>query len=433
MAKLTEQQKSRILAGTLGRGVLSRELGIKESEARKMIELVKAEAERAAKQKTGGVTEAMRTQIVEGKLGRLALSKQLGIKEHEARKIIEAIRSEKQKPVVAQKPVATVVPKAAPVAAKVETPKEDHLGARFRETDKRADERDAKIVELYSTGEYKSQKTVAALVGCSESTVGEVLKRAGVKARRPGSPAAKVAAPEPKELKWFASTKFINIIADGKTYTADSTHESFRKALDLCIAGDVLKALGLINVAKGVSQYGKGNLKIENDVVTYKGLEIGGSVVKRIIANMHDNKPFDYLVAFLEKLLLNPNKKAIEGLFDFLEHNDIEITKDGFVHAYRRCTDKYTDFYTGKMSNKVGETVKLDRSKCDSSDATCSSGLHIAAKTYIPHYHGGQGRILLVQVDPQHVIAVPKDYNGSKLRCCEFKVLKDITSTFGKH
>ncbi|ADM79971.1 membrane integrity protector [Aeromonas phage phiAS5] len=432
MAKLTEQQKARILAGTLGRGVLARELNIGESAARKMIELVKEEDRLAkAKQPSNGVTEAMRKEILEGKLGRTVLAKRLNIKESEARKIIEAIRGNVA-PATKAAPVAkpaVVAPKAAPVVPKKE---DTHLGARFHEADKRADERDAKIVELYTTGEYKSQKTVASLVGCSESTVGEVLKRKGVKARRPGSPA--VAPVEtPKELKWFASTKFINIMADGKTYTADSSHEQFRKALDLCIAGDVLKALGLINVAKGVSSYAKGQLKVENDVVTYKGLEIGGSVVKRIISNMHDGKPFGHLVAFLEKLLLNPNKKAIEGLFDFLEHNDIEITTDGFVHAYRRCTTDYKDFYTGKLSNKVGETVKLDRAKCDSSDATCSAGLHVAARHYIPNYHGGQGRILLVQVDPQHVVAVPKDYKGAKMRCCEFKVLKDITKEFGKH
>lgn len=432
MAKLTEQQKSRILAGTLGRGVLSRELGIKESEARKMIELVKAEAERAAKQKTGGVTEAMRTQIVEGKLGRLALSKQLGIKEHEARKIIEAIRSEKQKPVVAQKPVAPVVPKAAPVAAKVETPKEDHLGARFRETDKRADERDAKIVELYSTGEYKSQKTVAALVGCSESTVGEVLKRAGVKARRPGSTAAKVAAPEPKELKWFASTKFINIIADGKTYTADSTHESFRKALDLCIAGDVLKALGLINVAKGVSSYAGGNIEIKNDTVFFKGMEVGNSVVTRIIESMHDNKPFHQWVRFLEKLLANPNKRVINELYKFLDAKDIVVNDEGDVVAYRRVRNDYKDFHSGTVLYKIGTDVKMDRSKCDESSATCSRGLHLCSKSYLPQFHGGSGKILECTVSPTDIVSIPSDYNSAKMRTCKMFVKRELTEAQAK-
>ncbi|AUE22873.1 membrane integrity protector [Aeromonas phage Ah1] len=426
MAKLTEQQKARILAGTLGRVVLARELGIKESEARKMIELVKAEAEREAKQKTGGVTEAMRQEIVAGKLGRVALSKKLGIKEHEARKIIEAIRSEKPKTADVQKPVA----KVAPVAPKAEVEKkEDHLGARFRETDKRADERDAKIVELYSTGEYKSQKTVAALVGCSESTVGEVLKRAGVKARRPGSPAAKVEpkVEAPKELKWFASTKFINIMADGKTFTADSSHESFRKALDLCIAGDVLKALGLINVAKGVSSYAGTNIEIKNDTVYFKGMEVGNSVVERIIQSMHEGKPFEKWVRFLEKLLANPNKRVVGELFKFLEAKDIVVNDKGDVVAYRRVRNDYKDFHSGTVLYKVGTEVKMDRSKCDESSATCSRGLHLCSKGYLPHFHGGSGKILECTVSPTDIVSIPADYGSSKMRTCKMFVLREMT------
>lgn len=425
MAKLTEQQKARILAGTLGRVVLARELGIKESTARKMIELVKAEAEREAKQKTGGVTvtEAMRQEIVAGKLGRVALSKKLGIKEHEARKIIEAIRSEKPKTADVQKPVAKVAPKA-----EVEK-KEDHLGARFRETDKRADERDAKIVELYSTGEYKSQKTVAALVGCSESTVGEVLKRAGVKARRPGSPAAKVEpkVEAPKELKWFASTKFINIMADGKTFTADSSHESFRKALDLCIAGDVLKALGLINVAKGVSSYAGTNIEIKNDTVYFKGMEVGNSVVERIIQSMHEGKPFEKWVRFLEKLLANPNKRVVGELFKFLEAKDIVVNDKGDVVAYRRVRNDYKDFHSGTVLYKVGTEVKMDRSKCDESSATCSRGLHLCSKGYLPHFHGGSGKILECTVSPTDIVSIPADYGSSKMRTCKMFVLREMT------
>jgi hypothetical protein len=65
----------------------------------------------------------------------------------------------------------------------------------------------------------------------------------------------------------------------------------------------------------------------------------------------------------------------------------------------------------------------MERSQCDSNpDVTCSAGLHVAACSYA-WAHGGSGYKICVKVNPMNVVAIPKDYENQKMRCCEFVVL----------
>jgi hypothetical protein len=70
----------------------------------------------------------------------------------------------------------------------------------------------------------------------------------------------------------------------------------------------------------------------------------------------------------------------------------------------------------------------MDRSKVDDDPQhTCSSGLHVCADEYLKGYATGENnRTLVVEVNPANVVAVPYDYNFSKMRVCEYKVLTEI-------
>ncbi|UQJ95396.1 rIIB protein [Klebsiella phage CPRSB] len=96
--------------------------------------------------------------------------------------------------------------------------------------------------------------------------------------------------------------------------------------------------------------------------------------------------------------------------------------------------DNYKDLATGKFDNSPGVTVSMPRNMVDEDKTrTCSTGLHVAAKSYLPHYGGGVGRVIQVKVDPADVVAIPVDYNNAKMRVCRYKVMIDVTYGFSHY
>lgn len=358
-------------------------------------------------------------------LSRRVLAKEAGIKESQARKLIEDY--------LAQTKPSTQTTTKSPT----ESEKTQHL--------------DAKIEARLFSG--MSKRSIAAVLGCSRHYVDKieaiVKTKNNLANKQPSKPVVKsvakpvvksVAKPVDKksvevekepEYKWSVGQNFINIFVDGKSYTAGRDHAGFEKAAKLCIDGDIKGALALINIAKGITSYMRDSIKIERNVVTYKGLVIESGVTKRIVSSMYEGKPFEHLINFLEKLLLNPSYRAVKELYGFIEHADLEISPEGDVIAYKRVKSDYKDFYTGKFDNSVGATLKMERFLVnEDSQQTCSDGFHVAAKSYIPHYHGGSGRIVRCLVNPRDFVSIPVDYNNAKARVCEYTVLDDVTETF---
>jgi len=73
------------------------------------------------------------------------------------------------------------------------------------------------------------------------------------------------------------------------------------------------------------------------------------------------------------------------------------------------------------MTVKVGEPITMPREECDSDpEVTCSAGLHVGSMEYVHDFGYGGGVILEVLVSPRNVVAVPTDYNNTKMRTCEY-------------
>ncbi|MEX5385617.1 homocysteine methyltransferase, partial [Cronobacter muytjensii] len=116
----------------------------------------------------------------------------------------------------------------------------------------------------------------------------------------------------------------------------------------------------------------------------------------------------------------------------FISHNDLRLDKDGNILAYKVVRGDYLDKYTGTMDNSPGQVVKMKRNKVNPKDEeTCSFGLHVAARKYIPSYGSpGRDKVLLCRVNPKDFVSIPTDYNSMKARVCEYFVLKDVTENF---
>ena len=83
-----------------------------------------------------------------------------------------------------------------------------------------------------------------------------------------------------------------------------------------------------------------------------------------------------------------------------------------------------------QILNAVGETIEVQR-RCvdDNKDRGCSHGLHIGSYDYAEGWAGQDGKLLLVEFDPQDAVSVPTDCSFQKLRVSKYRVVADISDT----
>lgn len=136
---------------------------------------------------------------------------------------------------------------------------------------------------------------------------------------------------------------------------------------------------------------------------------------------------------FIEKVsesLEFNHAESTKDLFTFLEKNNLPITVNGDVLAYK-ILDKYNDntfvdCHTNSVLQKVGDEVYIPRNLVTiNRDLHCASGLHVCSVQYFSQFYRGNSSgqvIALVKVDPRDICSVPNDTN-SKVRCCRYQIL----------
>lgn len=163
----------------------------------------------------------------------------------------------------------------------------------------------------------------------------------------------------------------------------------------------------------------------DDSVIFIDGEPVPVDLSKRIVEYAAQRIPYRSLVNFWRRLRLNPSYRAVHGLFRFLAKNHFPITEDGHFLAYRSVTQDWKDHHTRTMDNSIGTVVKMPRNHVDEDPSqACSAGLHCSAYSYA-HGFGSDRRVVVVEVDPVNVVAVPFDENDQKMRVCEFKVLAE--------
>lgn len=219
----------------------------------------------------------------------------------------------------------------------------------------------------------------------------------------------------------------LTIFANGKVHTLGADHRSFNAAVEAVRANDLDRALTLVCPAKivveGTAQHPE--FRVADGVVTYKGDELKGYAIAKLLEMLAEQFPIDSLVNFIVRVQNNPSSRAVLELYEFLEKGELPLLPDGRFIAYKRIKDDWTDCHTGTISNAVGTVVEMSRNKVDDDPTrTCSHGLHVCSMGYLAHF-GGE-RVVAVAVAPEDVVAIPKDYDAQKMRCCKYEVLAEI-------
>lgn len=164
----------------------------------------------------------------------------------------------------------------------------------------------------------------------------------------------------------------------------------------------------------------------EDGTAMLNGKEVPEYMAKRLYAAMQQGMPVDGHIKYIENLAQNPSSTARERLTDFLTASSIGITSEGMLGCYKKVNSDYTDVRTGTMDNSIGQVVTMPRDDVDDDHRrSCSSGLHVCSEGYLNNYPGNA--VIYVTVNPKDVVAIPYDYNNSKMRVCKYTVAADVT------
>jgi hypothetical protein len=229
-------------------------------------------------------------------------------------------------------------------------------------------------------------------------------------------------------IRYLVTTKSIVVTIDASKYVLPPSDPHYKAVLEAIKAGkkeslsSILAPKTWKKVCDGVEMDGDGVFHIDR-VAIPSGMQV-------VVQSFIDMKlPVAPLVAFTRRLLRNPSLRSREMLYKFLEHNGHPITDDGKFIAYKKVRKDFKDIHTGKFDNSVGQSLRVPREEVDDDpNQTCSRGLHICAWEYLGNFGDGDDPVVEVEVDPEDVVAVPNDYNGTKMRVCAYVVVSQVNA-----
>lgn len=235
-------------------------------------------------------------------------------------------------------------------------------------------------------------------------------------------------------MAYIINNKSVTIIENNAI--ASCSLEDFEFAEEVLAAlrrGDEQTALALINQDRAINDWvnEENTMRVVDRVVQFRATNLNewrpvhNALIDRIIEMRKQGFNPDPMVKFLFNINKNPSEDSKRELYGFLETNRLPVTIDGHFLAYKRVRGNFMDCHTGTMNNSPGKTVKMQRKDVDADRTrTCSRGLHVCSGGYLSHF-GGE-KTLLIKVHPKDVVSVPTDYKNSKMRCCEYYVVKEL-------
>lgn len=230
----------------------------------------------------------------------------------------------------------------------------------------------------------------------------------------------------------------VQLFMDGKTKTVPRRSAQARTALEYIRKNNLRAAWRAMDVVL-VQDRRSGEIILSNGralirtpkAKSYEALP--ECLSRRLIDLVGSGAPITPLLKFAARLWANPSLNSREQLYLFLEHQNLPITPDGKLLAYKAVQADWTDKHTGKYSNKPGNILRMPRRQVDDNPGNpCSRGFHVGSLEYVLSFAGGTGdRIVLVEVDPADVVSVPDDSAHRKVRTSEYLVLSEYAGALG--
>lgn len=222
----------------------------------------------------------------------------------------------------------------------------------------------------------------------------------------------------------ITSSGVINLVVDNKSFLIEPAHINYEAIKEALKTKDADQLLVLTDLPKSIVSYSQGKIEIRDGELFYNGEVLHNTITDRIFRLKEEGLPFEPMVLFLENLLQNPSYRAVNELYEFLEHKGLPITEDGHFIAYKGIRADWKDKYTGIIDNSIGQKLTMTRSLVDDNRArVCSVGYHAGTLHYVKGYC--TERVVLVKINPADVVSVPADHNAEKVRVCQYEVIAE--------
>ena len=209
---------------------------------------------------------------------------------------------------------------------------------------------------------------------------------------------------------------------------------------------DIERIGELSDIITFIAKQSNGRVTVDDcDRLRLDGKLIDYGLSGRMAQIVESGVPFDALSRFIEKVSENPDKSVAEDLYRFMEKGGIPLTPEGNILVFKKVDPNYYSYasgqtvaratladgtvkeMTGKVLYPVGGVVEMDRADCDPNRTrTCSRGLHGCSPEYLNFWYKQAGIVLIGEVDPKDVTAIPADHDDQKLRCCRMKVVGEV-------
>lgn len=216
-----------------------------------------------------------------------------------------------------------------------------------------------------------------------------------------------ICVPRTKTLLWEQVTEALR----KGTATAESLAAMVRDA-------DSILASALVNTPE---------LKINADGdLTFNGHAVPNSLTVKLKACLEEGFGAEPFIKFLRNLVQNPRQEVMEHLYAFLEFGQMAIDDDGCFLAYKAVRPDYKDIHSATLDNSIGSTPSMPPWAVDPNrNRTCSRGLHVCSFRYLPHFSHANGHVMVCRVNPKDVVAIPADYNNTKMRVATYEVIDE--------
>lgn len=225
------------------------------------------------------------------------------------------------------------------------------------------------------------------------------------------------------KIPYILTDRSLTIVLNDEPKTITSENPVWNEAITAIREGRFNDLTEILDKSKAIARFSHGKIEVRDGLVTYAGEEIHNIVVDRILNFIKNGLPYEPLVKFLDKLMQNPSRRAVNELYKFLEHKKMPLTPDGDFLAYKSVRADFTDWYSGQHNFSIGQVREMARNQvCDNADVGCSAGYHAGSEEYAKSFNGG-GNLVIVKINPADVVSVPTDCECQKLRASRLEVV----------
>ena len=239
----------------------------------------------------------------------------------------------------------------------------------------------------------------------------------------------------------FIPNRFISVTSSRnfKTHTATADNPNWAKIMAAVKNKDEEAAIKAISFKEQVTGFGEGivgsgDISIVGTNVYYRGQQLNGIDIDRMIAYITGGFPKESLVLFLEAKFRNTFPESVQSLYGFLNNKQMPLTDNGTVLGWKGVDANYNSIMTGNeplisgvrnsngsISNRVGELVWMERKYVNADpENTCAPGLHIGSMSYAK---GWGAKTMIVEFSPEHAVMVPRVEQSDKLRVYKYRVV----------